>query len=162
VISCTHFFKTRRIPWAFQKSICFYNSCIKSCTYRSCFSKHVFLTKTKAMHAGKVHAQGYKQALCRSRLFLADFEGTIRGYSGLFKSVLRIRIRIHMYWASWIQIHWSEVRIRIRIWILLSSSKNSKKNLDSYCSVTFFYFLSLKKDVYVPSKVVSRKNFFLN
>jgi hypothetical protein len=28
----------------------------------------------------------------------------------------------------------------------------SKKNLDSYCSVTFYDFLSLKNDVNVPSK----------
>jgi len=43
-------------------------------------------------------------------------------------------------------------RIRIQIWILLSSCKNSKKNLDSYSFVTLFDFLSLKKDVNVPSK----------
>ncbi len=36
-----------------------------------------------------------------------------------------------------------EVQIRLRI--LLSSSKNSKKNLDSYCFVTSFCLLSLKK-----------------
>jgi hypothetical protein len=34
--------------------------------------------------------------------------------------------------ASWIQIHLYVVRIRI----LLYSSKNSKKNLNSYCVVT--------------------------
>jgi hypothetical protein len=35
-----------------------------------------------------------------------------------------------------------------RIQILLSSSKIIKKNLDSYCFVTFFFdFLSLKNDV---------------
>jgi hypothetical protein len=33
------------------------------------------------------------------------------------------------FWPSWIRIRRSEVRIRI----LLSSSKNSKKNLDSFC-----------------------------
>jgi hypothetical protein len=31
-----------------------------------------------------------------------------------------------------------EVRIRLRIRIFLSSSKNSKKNDDSYCFVTFY------------------------
>jgi hypothetical protein len=36
--------------------------------------------------------------------------------------------------------------------LLLSSSKNSKKKLDSYCSVASFGFLSLKNDVDVPSK----------
>jgi hypothetical protein len=40
-----------------------------------------------------------------------------------------------------------EVWIRIRIWILLSSCKNSKKNLDSYNFVTLFDFglFDLKK-----------------
>ncbi len=42
------------------------------------------------------------------------------------------------FWNSWIRIHQSEVLIRIRIRILLSPSKNSKKNLDSYCFVTSF------------------------
>jgi hypothetical protein len=65
--------------------------------------------------------------------------------------VLRIRIRIrihriHMFWASRIRIHWSEVWIRILLWIririLLSSCKNSQKNLDSYYFVTLFDFLS--------------------
>jgi hypothetical protein len=43
------------------------------------------------------------------------------------------------FWASPIRIHWSEKRIRIllRTRILLSLSKNSKKNIDSYCFVTF-------------------------
>jgi hypothetical protein len=44
--------------------------------------------------------------------------------------------------------------------ILLSSSKNSKKNLDSYCFVTSFDFLSLKNDVNVPSKNNKQENFF--
>jgi hypothetical protein len=40
------------------------------------------------------------------------------------------------FWASWIRIriHQSEVWI----WIILSPSKKSKKNLDSYCFVTSF------------------------
>jgi hypothetical protein len=47
----------------------------------------------------------------------------------------------------------SQRRIRIRPRILLSSCKNSKKNLDSYCFVTtFMTFFSLKSDVNVPSK----------
>ncbi len=55
----------------------------------------------------------------------------------------------------------SEVWIRIRI--LLSVSKNSKKNLDSYCFVTSFgLFLSLKNNLYVPSKGNKQKTFFLN
>jgi hypothetical protein len=39
-----------------------------------------------------------------------------------------------------------------------SSSKKSKKNLDSYCFVTSFGFLSLKNDVNVPSKSNKQKN----
>ncbi len=60
------------------------------------------------------------------------------------------------FWASriWIRIR-SEVWIRIRI--LLSSCKNSKKNLDSYYLVTLFDFLSLKNDVNVPSKSNKQK-----
>ncbi len=42
-----------------------------------------------------------------------------------------------------------EVWVRIRI--LLSPSKNSNKNLDSYCEF-FWDFLSLKNYVNVPSK----------
>ncbi len=62
-------------------------------------------------------------------------------------------------WASRIRIHQSEVwiRIRLRIRILLSTCKNSKKNLDSYYFVTLFYFLSLKNDVNVPSKSNKQK-----
>ncbi len=40
----------------------------------------------------------------------------------------------------------------------LSSSKNCKKNLASYCFVTFFDFLSLKNDVNVPLKNNKQKN----
>ncbi len=59
------------------------------------------------------------------------------------------------FWASRIRIHQSEVWIRI----LLSSSKNSKKNLDSYCFVTFLGHFIFEK--LVPSKKISRKTFFL-
>jgi hypothetical protein len=58
----------------------------------------------------------------------------------------------------------SEVWIRIRI--LLSSCKNSKKNHDSYYFVTLFDFLSLENYVNVPSnsnkqKKCLNKNCFL-
>jgi hypothetical protein len=44
--------------------------------------------------------------------------------------------------------------------LLLSSCKNSKKNLDSYYFVTLFDFLSLKNDVNVASKsTVQEGNF---
>ncbi len=55
------------------------------------------------------------------------------------------RIRIRKFRATRIPIRWG-------IRILPSSSKNSKKNLDFYSYVTSLYFLSLKKDVSVPSK----------
>ncbi len=45
----------------------------------------------------------------------------------------------------------------IRIRLLLSSCKNSKKNLDSYYFVTLFDFLSSKKDVNVSSKSIKQK-----
>ncbi len=48
----------------------------------------------------------------------------------------------NVFWASW-----------IRIRILLSSCKNSKKNLDF---VTLFDFLCLKNDVNVTLKKISR------
>jgi hypothetical protein len=67
--------------------------------------------------------------------------------SGTKKPVLWIWLRI--------RIHKSEVWIRIRI--LLSTCKNSKKNLDSYYFVIFFDFLSLKNDVNVPSKSNKQK-----
>ncbi len=39
--------------------------------------------------------------------------------------------------------------------------QNSKKNLYSFCFVTFFFdFLSLKNDVNVPSKSNKQENFF--
>jgi hypothetical protein len=44
--------------------------------------------------------------------------------------------------------------------ILLSSSKNSKKNLDSFCFVISFLILSVKNDVNVPSKSNKQKTFF--
>ncbi len=47
--------------------------------------------------------------------------------------------------------------VLIRIRILLSSCKNSKKNLDSYYLVPLFDFLSLKNDVNVASKSNKQK-----
>jgi hypothetical protein len=47
------------------------------------------------------------------------------------------------FWA--IRIHLSEVWTRIRLRILISSSKNSKKNLDSYCFVTSFGLFVFEK-----------------
>ncbi len=49
------------------------------------------------------------------------------------------------------------VRGGVWIRILLSSFKNSKKNLDSYYFVTLFDFLSLKNDVNVPSKSIRQE-----
>ncbi len=73
-----------------------------------------------------------------------------RTFSFLIFSILGVQswlawIWIHTvcFWASWIRIriHWSEVWIRI----LLSPSKNSKKNLDSYCFVTSFWLFFFEK-----------------
>jgi hypothetical protein len=44
---------------------------------------------------------------------------------------------------------------------LLSSCKNSKKNLDSFYFVTLFDFLFLKNDVNVPSKSNKQKKLCL-
>jgi hypothetical protein len=65
-----------------------------------------------------------------------------------FNPVLRIQIRIHMFLGL--------------LDPFPSLSKNSKKNLDFYCFVTFFDFLSLKNNVKVHSKSNMQKNFFLN
>ncbi len=50
--------------------------------------------------------------------------------------------RIHVFLGIWIRIHYSEVWIRILLWIririLPALSKYSKKNLDFYCFVTSF------------------------
>jgi hypothetical protein len=66
-------------------------------------------------------------------------------------SRIRIRIRIHML----LGFPDPDPLVRGRVWIrirILPSCKNSKKNLDSYYFATLFDFLSLKKDVNVPSK----------
>jgi hypothetical protein len=75
------------------------------------------------------------------------------------EAVLRIRIRIHMFLGLPDPDPLVEVLIRIRILIriLLSSCKNSKKNLDSYYFVTIFYFLSMKNYVNVASKSIKQK-----
>jgi hypothetical protein len=74
------------------------------------------------------------------------------------KSVLRIRIRRIRRFLGLLD---PEVWIRIRI--IRSSSKNSKKNLVSYCLWLLFDFLSLKNYVNVQylQKVISRKTFFI-
>jgi hypothetical protein len=46
--------------------------------------------------------------------------------------------------------------------IILQSSKNSKKNLNSYCIVTSLWFLSLCNDVNVASKSNKQKKFMNN
>jgi hypothetical protein len=44
--------------------------------------------------------------------------------------------------------------------VLLSSSKNSKKNIDSYCFVTSTTFFILKNDLNIPSKSNKKKKLF--
>ncbi len=62
-------------------------------------------------------------------------------YFCIFKAIAVCRIRIRMFWAFWIRIHQFKVRIRIRI--LLLSSKNNKKNLSYYffCDVFMTFYL---------------------
>jgi hypothetical protein len=48
--------------------------------------------------------------------------------------------------------------MRLQIRILLSSSKNGKKNLDSYCFVTSICLLSLKMMLMYRKKVICKKN----
>ncbi len=67
------------------------------------------------------------------------------------------RIRIYVFWASWICIRIHNLFILIRIRILPSTSKKMKKSLDFYCFLAL-YFLSLKNDVNVPSKRNKHKN----
>jgi hypothetical protein len=53
--------------------------------------------------------------------------------------------RIHMFLGLLDQDPDPLVRVWIRIRILLSSSKNSKKKLDSYCFVTSFGLFTFEK-----------------
>ncbi len=53
---------------------------------------------------------------------------------------------------------WIRKRIRLQIRILLSSNKNSKKNLDSYCFVTSFRLFIFKNAVNISSKSYKQKN----
>ncbi len=63
------------------------------------------------------------------------------------------------FWASWIRIriHSSEAWIRIRI--LLSFSKNSKKNIDFYCFVASLWLFTFEKLCKSTFKNM-QKNFF--
>jgi hypothetical protein len=84
-----------------------------------------------------------------------------------FSPVFRIRIhRIHMFlglpYPDSLVRGMIRIRIRIRIWvrILLFASKNSKKNLNSYCFVTSFGLFIFENYVNVTFK--KQKNFFFN
>jgi hypothetical protein len=81
----------------------------------------------------------------RTNKFTSAFQALINAY-GVATYRQCSRSESTCFWASRIRIYLSEVwiRIRIRLQILLSSWKNSKKNLDSYYFVTFFDFLSLE------------------
>ncbi len=112
---------------------------------------------------------GYISHLCSGEgdfIFLPSLKSTCKSclpipYRGegvniclyTFEAVLRIRIRrIHMFLGLWDPdpLVRDTDPDRLRIWILLSSSKKSKKNIDSFCFVTFF--LSLNNYVNVLSK----------
>jgi hypothetical protein len=109
------------------------------------------LLRTHSLHAGppEVHAQGLRGrrgVLQRSDGGLLGDEpapadgspqGVLPGSSCQVRNGLMVLVLIsvadpYFFYAFRIRIHLSEVRIRI----LLSSSKNSKKNLDSYSCVT--------------------------
>ncbi len=88
----------------------------------------------------------------------------------VLEAVLRIWIRIHI-WIHRIHMFLGlldpdpVVRIWIRIRILLSTSKNNKKNLDSYCFVSYFWLFIFKNDVNAPSKsnkqkIFNQKNYY--
>ncbi len=81
--------------------------CIKLCTYIAhAVQSTCFYLKLYTRRQGACHRIQTDTRLCAAVVFSwQTSSGTIRGYSGLFKSVLRIWIRIRMYWASWIQIH---------------------------------------------------------
>ncbi len=64
------------------------------------------------------------------------------------------------FWISWIQIRIRQSEVRSRI--LLSSSKKSQKNIDSYFFVTFLWLFIIENDVNVPSKSKQQKNFGKN
>jgi hypothetical protein len=76
----------------------------------------------------------------------------------LFKTMFRIHRILMLLGLSDPDPLVMEVWIRIRIF--LSSSKNSKKNLASYCFGLLLDFLSLKQNVNEPSKSNKQKNFF--
>ncbi len=79
------------------------------------------------------------------------------------QAVLRIRIRIRIRISMFLGLldpdpdPLSEAWIRI----LLSSSKNNNKNLDSYCFVTSFWLFIFTNDVNVPAKSEKQKNLFI-
>jgi hypothetical protein len=66
-------------------------------------------------------------------------------YSPRKRAVLRIRIRIHMFLGFLDPDPDPRVRGTLWIRILISSSKNSKKNLDFYCFVTLFCLFIFEK-----------------
>jgi hypothetical protein len=88
---------------------------------------------------------------------LKIYEYLMRTY--LWEPVLRIRIRILMF-LGLLDPDPFVRGIRIRIWILLSLSKNSKKNLGFYCFVTSFLLFIFENEVKVPPKSNLQKNFF--
>jgi hypothetical protein len=73
--------------------------------------------------------------------------------------VLRIRIRIHrIHMFLGLQDPYPDPLVRGMDPDPFITMQKSKKNLDSYYFVTLFDFLSLKNDVNVLQKVISRKN----
>jgi hypothetical protein len=57
------------------------------------------------------------------------------GSSSGFQQTAVLGIRIWIRWS----------KVQVLVWILLSASKNSKTNLDSYCFVTSLWLFNLEK-----------------
>ncbi len=105
-----------------------------------------------------------------SKNVIADFFSTVDAF--LAKDDARIigKIRVHPWPLLWIRIRkyldlpdpdpWLFVLIRIRV--LPSPSKLSKKNLDFFCDFFMtFYLRRLETDVNLPSKSKKQNNLFL-
>ncbi len=74
--------------------------------------------------------------------------------------MLRIRIRIHVFWGLLDPDPLVRGMDPAPDLFFLSSSKKGKKNLDFYCFVTSFWLFTVEKWCKVPSKSIMQKNFF--
>ncbi len=99
-----------------------------------------------SVHRALLENFTYRESILGSRVVI----------NSIVVSVLRVRIRrIRMF----LGLPDTDPLVQVRIRILLSSSKNSKKNLDFYCFGDFFTWLFIfeKNDVKCSFKKVSKK-----